>query len=349
MATRDVERYDRLEDDGVRCRICPRTCVVPPGERGFCRVRENRDGRLVLTTYGRAVSTAVDPIEKKPLFHFAPGSRVFSVAARGCNLRCDFCQNYPIAIEHEGRSERDRPPARLAADVEREDCAGIAFTYTEPTIFLEYALDTTAELSADRYAVFVSNGYMTDETLEVLAPRLDAINVDLKGDAAFYRDHCGVPDPEPIRETLETLAEYDVHVEVTNLLVTDANDDPESVRERMRWLRSTLGSETPVHVSRFRPAYGMDDVPPTPIDRLERALEIAREEGLEYVYCGNVPGHEAESTYCPDCGALVVEREGFAIRSYDLEDGGCPRCGHEMAFAGLEWARGTSSGRRFRV
>lgn len=349
MATREVERYDRLEDDAVRCRICPRTCVVPPGERGVCRVRENRDGTLVLLTYGTAVSTVVDPIEKKPFFHFAPGSRALSVAARGCNLRCDFCQNYRIAIEHDDVPEDDRPPERLAADVATADCDGIAYTYTEPSIFLEYALDTIEATPDDAFNVFVSNGYVTDETVDLLAPRLDAINVDLKGDERFYREHCSVPDPTPIYETLERLADHDVHVEVTNLLVTDANDDPDSVRERMRWIHDTLGPETPVHVSRFHPDYELRDRPPTPIDRLERALGIARDEGLEYVYCGNVPGHEAESTYCPDCGALAIEREGFAITSYDLDDGGCPRCGYEIPIAGTEWTRGSSSGRRFRL
>ena len=344
---REVELYDRLDGDSVRCRVCPRSCVVPPGERGFCRVRENRDGEFVLVTYGLAVSAAVDPIEKKPLFHFAPGSRVLSVAARGCTLRCDFCQNYRIAIEHDDVPERARAPAQLVSAIDDEDCGGIAYTYTEPTVFLEYALDTMAETSEEHYSAFVTNGYMTPETVDLIAPRLDAVNVDLKGGDAFYRDRCGVPDPTPIYETIEALSERDVHLEVTTLLVTDENDDPDDIRERMRWIRSTLGPETPVHVSCFHPAYKMYDVPPTPIERLESALEIAHDEGLEFVYCGNVPGHEAESTYCPDCDALVVEREGFTIRSYDLEGGGCPRCGCEIPIAGTGWARDTTSGAEF--
>lgn len=347
---REVERYVRLEDDRVRCDVCPRTCVVPPGERGVCRVRENRDGRFELLTYGRAVSTAIDPIEKKPLFHFAPGARVLSIAARGCNFQCDFCQNYRIAVEHEGRSEQSLPPAELVNSARTSDCDGIAYTYTEPTIFLEYALDTMDETGDDMYNVFVSNGYMTTDTAAQLASNLDAINVDIKGDKAFYRKYCGVPDPSPIYEAVKTLAEAGVHVEITNLILPDENDDSDVVRERMAWIRDTLGPDTPVHFSRFHPAYEMQDVPPTPVDRLESLMDVAREEGLHHVYCGNVTGHEAESTYCPDCGTCVIKRQGYQIRSYDLDDGCCPSCGRRINIAGRQWARGTaSSGQRRRL
>lgn len=345
-SARKTEHYDRQDDGTVRCRVCPRTCTIPPGERGLCTVRENHDGRLYLRTYGRAVSASVDPIEKKPLFHVAPGADVLSVAAKGCNLGCDFCQNYRIAIEHEGVREVDRPPRTLADRVRTEDIDGIAYTYTEPTIFLEYALDTMRVAPEGTLQVFVSNGYMRPETVETLAPHLDAINVDIKGDRAFYREHAGVPDPEPIFETVEAFAERDVHVEVTNLLIPGENDDEASVRERVRWLANDVGVDTPVHFSRFHPDYKLEDLPPTPIDRLERAMEIAREEGLRYVYCGNVPGHESESTDCPDCGHVVVRREGFAVRAIDLEDGCCPTCGHEIPIRG--GPRGVSDGRRRR-
>lgn len=347
---RGVERYERLENGRIECDVCPRRCVVAPGEHGACDVRYNDDGRFELLTYGRAVSTAVDPIEKKPLFHFAPGAQVLSVAARGCNFNCDFCQNYRIAIEHENVPEQSLPPTELASAADRRDCEGIAYTYTEPTIFLEYALDTIEELDDETCTVFVSNGYMTQETATQLASKLDAINIDIKGGTEFYRTRCGVPDPEPIYEAAKTLAERGVHVEITNLIVPGENDDPELVRDRMAWIREQLGPETPVHFSRFRPAYRMQKVPPTPIGTLESLLEVAREEGLHYVYCGNVPGHEAESTYCPDCGTCVVKRHGFEIQSYGLENGVCSSCGRVIEIAGNEWARGAESagGRRRR-
>lgn len=349
MSQREVELYDRHDGDTVQCHVCSRDCVIPPGERGLCEVRKNVDGRLELETYGRAVSQAVDPIEKKPLFHFAPGSRVLSIATRGCNFRCDFCQNYRIALEHKDVREQELPPDAVARNAQARDCAGVAYTYTEPTIFFEYAYDTMAEVGPDGYNVFVSNGYMTEDGVDMLAPRLDAINVDIKGDRDFYREYCGVPDPEPIYRTLEQLADYDVWIEITNLLVTGRNTDEDVIRDRMAWIRDTLGADTPVHFSRFRPAYQMQDVPPTPIDELEAAMTIAEAEGLEYVYCGNVPGHESESTYCPDCGTLVIEREGYEIRRYELDDGGCPACGHDIPIGGNQWTVGTADSRLSRL
>ncbi|QSG12025.1 Pyruvate-formate lyase-activating enzyme [Halapricum desulfuricans] len=344
LPPRETEHYETVEADTVRCLICPRTCEIPAGERGVCGVRENRDGRLYLTTYGRAVSTSIDPIEKKPLFHVAPGADVLSVATEGCNLRCDFCQNYRIAIEYEGVTEHERPPEELAGRIEAGDADGMAYTYTEPTIFMEYALDTMRASPDDALQVFVSNGYMRPETVDTLAPHLDAINIDIKGDREFYRKHTGIPDPEPIFETVERFAERDVHLEVTNLVIPGENDDEASLRDRMEWIADAVGTETPVHVSRFHPDYKLTDVPPTPIETIELATEIAGEAGLEYVYSGNVPGHESESTYCPDCGRLLIEREGFAVRGIDLEDGACPNCGREIPIHGTP--RGPSSGRR---
>lgn len=346
MAEREADLYE-THGDTVRCTVCPRTCTIPEGDVGFCGVRGNHDGQLVLESHGRPVSTSVDPIEKKPLFHFEPGSRVYSLATKGCNFGCDFCQNYRIAIEYEGVREQRQSPAEIVADGRSRDCDGYAFTYVEPTIFLEYALDIMAETDDDEYAVFVSNGYMTAETADLLGPDLDAINVDIKGDQAFYRDHCGVPDPAPIYDALERLAAHDVHIEVTNLILHEENDDEEQIRERMAWIRDTLGAETPVHFTQFHPDYQMTETPRTPIATLERLIEVAREEGLAHVYCGNVPGHEAESTFCPDCGHLLIEREGFAVQSVSLDpDNTCPNCGHEVAIVGEARERGRS-GRLF--
>lgn len=341
---RETEHYERRAGGTVQCQICPRTCVIPDGESGVCEVRENHDGSLFLTTYGKTVSTCVDPIEKKPLFHVAPGADVLSVAAKGCNFACDFCQNYRIAIEYDDVSETDRPPVTLADWVAREDIDGLAYTYTEPTIFLEYALDTMQAAPDDALQVFVSNGYMSPKTVETLVPHLDAINVDIKGDREFYREHAGVPDPEPIFNTIEQFAASDVHVEVTNLIIPGENDDEDSIRERMQWLAEDVGQDVPVHFSRFRPAYKLQTPSPTPIETLERAMEIAREEGLKYVYCGNVPGHESETTYCPACERALIKREGFAVEAIDLDDGACPECGHSIPLRGSP--QGVSRGRR---
>lgn len=343
---RETEHYDHRDGESVQCRVCPRECVIPKGERGVCGVRENREGTLVLTTYGRTVSASIDPIEKKPFFHVAPGANVLSVATKGCNMSCDFCQNYRIAIEYEGVAETERPPEELADRAASEDIDGLAYTYTEPTIFMEYALDTIRATPDDSLQVFVSNGYMNEATVDTLAPHLDAINVDIKGDREFYREHTGVPDPEPIFETVEQFAARDVFVEVTNLLVPGENDSDEDIRERVRWLRDDVGRDVPVHFSRFHPDYNLRDVPATPIETLERAMEISHEEGLEYVYAGNVPGHESESTYCPECDMPVIRREGFAVRDVNLEDGACPNCGHEIPLHGTP--NGESGGRRRR-
>lgn len=342
--SREAELYDRIDESTVRCRVCPRTCVIPDGERGVCGVRTSREGRLYLETYGRAVSTAIDPIEKKPFFHVAPGAAVLSVATKGCNLQCDFCQNYEIAIEHGNVRASHRPPETLVDRLDGSGVDGIAYTYTEPTIFVEYALDTMRAAPDDSLQVFVSNGYMSEETVEAIAPHLDAINVDIKGDREFYREHAGVADPGPIFDTVEAFADRDVHVEVTNLIIPGANDDDETIRDRMRWLYERIGPDVPVHVSRFYPAYELRDVPPTPIETLERAMRIAREEGLRYVYSGNVPGHGSESTRCPDCDRTVIRRNGFAVRAIDLEDRACPGCGHDIPILGSP--RGESSGRR---
>ena len=344
MTDRNVDLARRRDNGSIQCQVCPRRCVIPPGERGVCDVREHRDGELVLVTHGQSVSAAVDPIEKKPLFHFAPGSEVLSVATRGCNFACDFCQNHAIALDGERTRERSLPPSELERRARDHD--GIAYTYTEPTIFFEYAYDTMQQTGAETYNVFVSNGYMSTETAERLGPYLDAINVDIKGDQAFYREHCGVPDPSPIYDAIEVLADYDVWIEITNLLVPGENTDESVLRERMRWIHETLGPQTPVHFSRFHPDYKLTEVPPTPLETLERAMTIAREVGLNYVYCGNVPGHEAESTRCPTCGHTVIKREGFSVQSYDLEDGACPSCGTAIPIAGERWTRGAREGRR---
>ena len=338
MKERETMIYEKMEDGKVRCGVCPRKCVIDKGKRGFCNVRENRDGELLSLVYGKVVSSNVDPIEKKPLFHFAPGTKALSIATVGCNMKCDFCQNFRISQEWENVTGKSLSPEDVINEAKRYRCQGIAYTYTEPTVFLEYSHDVMMEAVPEFYNVFVSNGYMTEETVERIAPRLDAINVDLKGGSEFYREHCGVPDPEPIFEALKKLSEYDLLVEVTNLIIPDANDSEEKIRERVRWLKENLGRDTPIHFSRFRPAYNLTDRKPTPVSTLEKAVEIAKEEGLYHVYCGNVPGHKSESTYCPKCGNLLIKRKGFSVEEFKLaRDMRCYNCGEDINIEGKNW------------
>ena len=329
--------YQKKEGKRVVCNTCPRRCQLESGQKGFCRVRENIEGTLELLTYGKAVAAGVDPVEKKPFFNFAPGTRAFSISTMGCTLDCDFCQNASISREWDEIQGQDMPPEEVVRQTKRNRCQGIAYTYTEPTVFLEYCLDTMDIAEDEKYNVFVSNGFMTPETVERVSEKLDAINIDLKGDKKFYREHCAVPDPEPIFEAIKKFSEKDVHLELTSLIIPGENDSEEDIRERVRWIRENTGKDTPLHLSRFHPARNLLDKPPTPLETLEKALEIAKEEGLEYVYCGNVPGHESESTYCPSCGELVIKRKGYRVKEMRLEGRKCAGCGKELNVRGVEY------------
>jgi len=322
---------DPLSDRSVRCSVCAHRCLVRPGRRGICGVRENRDGRLVSLVYGRAVTTAVDPIEKKPLFHVAPGSLAWSYATVGCDFHCTFCQNWEIAQAPRLGIELAARPLRPEAAVVEALGAGarsIAATYVEPTIFLEYALDI-ARLArgAGLLHLFVTNGYATPEALELVAPVLDAANVDLKSfDDAFYRRYCGAR-LAPVLDGLVTLRRLGVWLEVTTLVIPGLNDDPAGLRALAGWLVEALGPDTPWHVSRFHPAFRMADRAPTPLATLAEAATIGRAAGLRYVYVGNAPELDAEDTRCAGCGAVVLARHGYRVTRHLTADGSCPRCG----------------------
>lgn len=329
--------YTSLDAGKVRCTACARYCVIPPGSHGFCFVRRNAGGRLELLTYGRAAAVQVDPVEKKPLSHFRPGSRVYSIGTVGCNWRCLYCQNAEISQEQEVRGEPLSPKEAVRQAVGL-GCDGVTFTYNEPTIFAEYAVDVIAEAHArGLFANFVTNGYMTPEAVEYLVPHLDAISVDFKGsgEERFMRKYITAKGPAPILSTLTGLRRGGVHVEVTDLIVPEVGDDPDALRSLARFVRAGLGADTPFHLLRWHPDYKMMDLPPTPIRTLEKLHAIAREEGLEYVYLGNVWGHRLEHTYCPACGSVVVDRYGFMIRHWRLDSGNrCPDCGHPVPIVG---------------
>jgi pyruvate formate lyase activating enzyme len=328
--------YDKLEDHKVQCSLCSHRCVVADGKRGICHVRENRGGVLHTLVFDRIVAGHVDPIEKKPLFHFLPGSLSYSIATVGCNFRCRYCQNADIAqmpSDHGGAIAGEAvSPAEVVAAAERHGCRSISYTYTEPTVFFELAL-ATAEIAHARGLrnVFVTNGYMTAEALEMIAPVLDAANVDLKAfSPKFYQQTCGAR-LEHVQETLRAMKSTGVFVEVTTLVVPGLNDGPDELKALAAFLVSDLGSETPWHISRFHPTYRLTDRPPTPVKTLQGAREIGLAAGLKYVYTGNVPGDRGENTFCPGCGETLIERRGFQVRQMRMQAGRCGKCGTAIA------------------
>ena len=332
--------YEKLEKESVRCMLCSHRCVIKPGKQGLCHVRENRAGGLHTNVYGKLIARHVDPIEKKPLFHVHPGSLSYSIATVGCNFRCRFCQNADIAqmpFEQNGRVAGDLvSPEEVVHAAIVQKCKTIAYTYTEPTVYFEFAYET-AKLAHEKglLNVFVSNGYMTTECLEMIGPYLDAANIDLKAfDDTFYKSYCGAR-LEPVKETLVQMKSQGVFVEVTTLIIPGLNDGRQELEFLASFLVDSLGPETPWHISRFHPTYQLTDRPATPVDTLRQAREIGLAAGLEYVYTGNVPGETSESTFCPGCGKLLIERLGFSIRAYGVEKGICTDCGEKIAGIGM--------------
>jgi len=337
LALKEAMLYERLEGLKVRCNLCARRCLIPDGKLGFCRVRENRGGILYSLVYPKVCSYAVDPITKKPLAHFHPSTSVFSLATVGCNFNCLFCDNWVISHSKDIRGD-EIPPENIVRLAKDYGCEGISYTYTEPTIFFELAYETSKLARKEGlFNTFVTNGYMTTEAIRTIAPYLDAATVDFKGsgEPEFYRRLMSVPSVEPIFEGLLEMKRCGIHLEITNLLVTKYGDSLEGVRRLARWIRENLGPEVPFHILRFHPDFRLMDVPSTPIETLEKACEASREEGLHYVYIGNVPGHRYENTYCPACGELVVGRFGFDITRWRLKEGNlCPKCGAKIAIIG---------------
>ena len=328
--------YSPLPDKRVRCYLCARVCTIPDGGLGFCQVRRNEGGKLYAITYGKACSVAVDPITKKPLAHFHPGSLVMSIAVGGCNFRCQFCDNWMISQEKTTSTEM--PPEDVVRATGENGCQGISYTYTEPTIFLEYAFDT-AKLARQVgfFNTFVTNGYMTREAVHTIAPYLDAATVDFKGgaDPDFYKKFSAVPSVEPIFASLLEMKRHDIHVEITNLVVPSIGDSLERIRELATWIRDNMGRDTPFHLLRFHPDYKAMHLASTPIATLEKACDVSREVGLDYVYIGNIPGHRYENTYCPKCHELLIKRYSFEIVKWDLtKDMRCPKCGQEIPIKG---------------
>jgi pyruvate formate lyase activating enzyme len=328
----EARYYEKLSGARVRCLLCPRGCVVPDGGRGLCGVRENRGGVLRTLVYGRPCAIHLDPIEKKPFFHVLPGTSALSLATVGCNLDCKFCQNWQIARSRpEDAETRYTPPAAIVDRAVAASSPSIAYTYGEPVVFIEYVRDIAAHArSKGIRSVVISNGYIMKEPLLDLCRTVDAIKIDLKAfDDAYYRDVCG-GSLAPVLETIATIRASGVWLELVYLVVPTLNDDPAKIREMARWIVSNVGPDVPLHFSRFFPQYRLANLPPTPVSTLDRAHDACRDAGIRFVYVGNVPGHEANHTICPQCGKRIIARSGYRIEAIEMRNGACRFCGETI-------------------
>lgn len=320
--------YDKLADKEIVCNLCPNHCHVMPGERGRCRVRRNDDGTYKTLVYGRIVAANVDPIEKKPFFHYRPGTTAFSIATAGCNLRCQFCQNWQISQfpPEEVRAMR-LSPSRVHELARAEESPTIAYTYNEPSVWFEF-MDDCAALGAKTgiRSVVVSNGFIEPEPLKALLPHVDAIRYDLKSFRQdFYAKVCS-GDLKPVLRSIEAVKAAGKWLELIHLVVPTLNDSEEETRDLARWVKTTLGPDVPVHFTRFHPDYRLRNLPLTPVSTIDRCLAIARAEGLSFPYAGNVAGHPGSNTICPGCKTLLIERAGIGLIENRLKDGACPKC-----------------------
>ena len=315
----------------VHCLLCPNDCRIPVGGCGTCGVRENRAGRLIALTYGAVSSVAVDPIEKKPVFHYRPGTLVFSLGSVGCSMRCGHCQNWQISRATPGAGGLESlEPAAVPGLAIRHACAGVAFTYNEPVIWIEYVADVArAAKAAGLYTVMVTNGYVTEAGLDLIGPLIDVWRVDVKGfDDATYRSLCKVRSVAPVLAgAVRARERWGMHVEVVTNIIPTINDGDETLRGIAEWVSGALGPDTPWHLTRFFPYLELSHLPPTPVPTLEHARDIGREAGLHHVYLGNVQIPGGEDTICPGCGAIAVERRGFTVDARRTHAGACERCG----------------------
>lgn len=323
--------YKKLSANKVRCAVCEHRCVIIPNQRGICGVRENQNGQLVSLVYGKAIAEHVDPIEKKPLFHFLPGSQTLSVATMGCNFHCQHCQNADISqLTDRVIVGKKLSPEQIVADALANHCPSIAYTYTEPTIFLEYALDTM-KLARQKGLknVWVSNGYFTEQTFNLIKKYLDAINIDLKFfDDKLYQKICG-GRLSPVLDNLQRIKQNKIWLEVTTLVIPGLTDQDKQLEKTAQFIKDKLGADTPWHLSRFFPAYQLADYPPTQEETICQVVKIGKQAGLKYVYAGNIASDTLENTYCPKCGELVIKRTGYRVLRKD-DESKCKKCGYRM-------------------
>jgi len=324
--------FSSLEEGRIRCDLCPEQCELEEGERALCRVRENRDGKAYSLAFGNPALVQEDPVERKPFFHVLPGSRALSVSTAGCNLKCKFCEVWDMALEYpEDVYAHDMPPERVIKLAQEANLSSVSYAFGEPVIFYEY-MEKIAELTheAGMLNLMHTAGYIRQEPLQKLLPKMDAVNLDLKGfDNSFYREVVGC-ELEPVLETLKLIREAGIHLEITTIVIPTLNDDLKKIKEMCRWINRELGPDIPLHLARFYPLYKLSDLPRTPVSDLEQAREAAMEAGLEYVYLGDVADHEGENTYCPGCEALIIDRTGFVIDEMQVENGKCNHCDRDI-------------------
>jgi len=320
--------YEKLPNKKVKCKLCPRECKVGDRERGYCGVRENRGGTYYTLVHSRVCAAHVDPVEKKPLFHYLPGSLAFSLATAGCNVNCKFCQNWDISQARPEQIPAEYvPPKRVAELAAQWRCPTIAYTYSEPVVFSEFLMDAAdAGHEAGIRSVVVSNGYIQDEALRAAYGKMDAVKIDLKSFSDSYYQKIVTGELKPVLETLVTLRKMGKWTEIVYLVVPTLNDSDAEFGGLARWVKENLGTDVPLHFTQFHPEYLLKNLPITPVPTLERARDMALAEGLHFVYIGNVPGHPAENTYCPRCKRVLVERAGFEIRQMVIRNGACPNC-----------------------
>jgi pyruvate formate lyase activating enzyme len=332
--------YKQIKN-AVKCGLCARNCVIPENQLGFCRVRKNVKGKLYSLVYGKLCSVAIDPIEKKPLFQFAPASSSLSISTVGCNFKCKFCCNYNISQEWTDVVGEDYTPEQLIELAKEHGVQGFSYTYVEPTVFYEFAYDT-AKIAKENgfYNMFVTNGYTSPEAIKEISKYLDAAVVDFKASAnpKFYNQFSSIPKVEPIFDALLAYNKNKVYIEITDLIVPKIGDNLEDLKKLCKWIVDNLGDKTPFHLIQFFPTYKITDLPRTPVKTMEKAYETAKKEGLKYVYLGNVHGHELENTYCHNCGNLVVERTILGVSKFLLKkDLKCPKCGERIPIFGEKW------------
>ena len=338
MSKKEAMLYELQAENKVKCNLCGRRCVIQEGKLGVCKARINEKGTLFTQSYARSCSASVDPIEKKPLFHFHPGAQVFSVSSPFCNFFCQFCDNWIISQQRSTSETQFMPPEAVVRSAKKLKCQGISYTYTEPTVFFEWAYDSSKLAHEEGlFNTFVTNGYLTAEAVKMISPFLNAATVDFKGagDPEFYLKISRVPSVEPIYDCLREIKRCGIHIEVTNLIVPKYGDSEEQLKKLATWIIENLGEDTPFHLLRFFPSFDLADIPATQIQTIEAAVKIAKEVGMNYVYAGNIPGHDGENTYCPKCHTLLIERYNFNIAQWNLKpDHICQKCGKKIAIIG---------------
>jgi len=324
----EARYYEKLDHKKIKCVLCPRECLIDDQERGYCGVRENRNGTYYTLVYSNPCSAHIDPIEKKPLFHFLPGSLAFSIATVGCNIMCKFCQNWQISqVRPEQIKTYTMTPETIARIARERNSASIAYTYTEPVIFAEYMYDCAVEgRKKNVKSVMISNGYIKKEPMKDLCKVLDAVKIDLKAyTEKFYKDLCA-GELKPVLDTLVLLKTEGMWTEIVYLIIPTLNDKEKELKDMCKWIYRELGPDVPIHFSRFYPQYMIKNLPPTPLKTLETARNIALEEGLNYAYIGNISPHEGENTYCHKCGKPVIKRMGYTIVDSQIKNGQCSFC-----------------------